>query len=440
MMDAIDALRDLSKAAGDMRPGHKYKSRTADGKGGWVYDYGDTEYKIAQPTKGLSRFSKFVVSEPEKVRDGTYKFSIDVGKVSGSRTAKGSIRVVVYPNKSMQVFGNDSMQWLQSDLTDAQQKKLLALVAKYEGVTGAGNKDLAKSAGDMRPGHKYKSRTADGKGGWVYTYEDGSGGNRAHTIPGRSEKDKAPPVHHFVPNLADKKDTSRTAPASQVTRTWAETYLHLDKKDPKLREKVDAVIRNAAIASTVTKEHDATFQAIKNDIAILSQNPVDVQGRVKTLESVLGKLTRKKHYADATQLQDISGFRVIHNTVADVRRTVAAIKDKYEVVTEDDYLEQPQGAYRSYHLIVRHAGLQKEIQVRTARQDVFANWAHESYKPHTPEQIAAMRDHEPHITEYSKSASTYYWAQDTGQPTNPPFAPPCTRTVKDAFGCLEFTL
>ena len=31
---------------------------------------------------------------------------------------------------------------------------------------------LHKAAGDMRAGHKYKSRTADGKGGWIYTYED----------------------------------------------------------------------------------------------------------------------------------------------------------------------------------------------------------------------------------------------------------------------------
>lgn len=78
------------------------------------------------------QFSKFVVSEPEKVRDSTYKFSIDVGKVRSAPAAGGSIRVIVYPNKSMQVYGNDSMQWLQSDLTDAQQKKLLALVAKAE--------------------------------------------------------------------------------------------------------------------------------------------------------------------------------------------------------------------------------------------------------------------------------------------------------------------
>ena len=287
-------------------------------------------------------------------------------------------------------------------------------------------RDLSKAKGDMRAGHKYKSRRADGKGGWIYDYGDKG-------ASGKQDQGTADNAHAAASQASGGEGILATS-------TWAETYLHLDKNDPQLKEKVEAVVRKAAIANSVTKKHASTFQAIKNDITILSQNPVDVQGRVKTLESVLGKLERKKHYADATQLQDISGFRVIHNTVADVRRTVAAIKDKYEVVTEDDYLETPQGAYRSYHLIVRHGGLQKEIQVRTARQDVFANWAHESYKPHTPVQIAAMRDHEPEITEYSKTASTYYWAQDTGKPTNPPSPPPCTTLVKNAFGCLEFTL
>jgi predicted RNA binding protein YcfA (HicA-like mRNA interferase family) len=72
------------------------------------------------------RISKFVIKGTEKVREGTYKFDVDLGKTS--------IRVIVYPNKRMQVLGNDSVQWLQSDLTDAQQQKLLALVAKAERV------------------------------------------------------------------------------------------------------------------------------------------------------------------------------------------------------------------------------------------------------------------------------------------------------------------
>ena len=47
-MDAIDNLALLHKAiSGSEKAGHKYKSRKRGAKGAWVYDYGDTEYKIA---------------------------------------------------------------------------------------------------------------------------------------------------------------------------------------------------------------------------------------------------------------------------------------------------------------------------------------------------------------------------------------------------------
>jgi hypothetical protein len=47
-VDAIDQLSLLHKALkGSEQAGHKYKSRKRGAKGAWVYDYGDTEYKIA---------------------------------------------------------------------------------------------------------------------------------------------------------------------------------------------------------------------------------------------------------------------------------------------------------------------------------------------------------------------------------------------------------
>jgi len=50
---AIYQTRDLIKARGGMRAGHKYKSRRADGKGGYIYEYAD-DVHAAKKTPAIS--------------------------------------------------------------------------------------------------------------------------------------------------------------------------------------------------------------------------------------------------------------------------------------------------------------------------------------------------------------------------------------------------
>jgi hypothetical protein len=58
---------------------------------------------------------KFKIVDRERVREGTYKFTIDAG-------ADGMLRIIVYPEPlPMAVFAPGAAQWLQSDLTEAQQ-------------------------------------------------------------------------------------------------------------------------------------------------------------------------------------------------------------------------------------------------------------------------------------------------------------------------------
>jgi hypothetical protein len=69
------------------------------------------------------RKSTFTVRSVERIREGTYKVSVDLGR-------DGEIRVIVYPEPlPMQVLSDGPVQWLESDLSSAQKKKIMSAVA-----------------------------------------------------------------------------------------------------------------------------------------------------------------------------------------------------------------------------------------------------------------------------------------------------------------------
>lgn len=193
-----------------------------------------------------------------------------------------------------------------------------------------------------------------------------------------------------------------------------------------------SVQEHAQIARRFLRQHR---QNLPKAIAAMKSLAGDgqVKGRTKTLESALGKVIRKPKYGTVDKLQDGTGLRVVHKSVKEVKDTVQSIREKYKVIEEDDYITNPQGNYRSHHLIIEGpGGLAMEIQVRTENQNVFADWAHDVYKPVTEEQAKLQKD--PQVAQYEKSMADYFWSLDTGQ--EPPPKPPCPITIKKTFGCL----
>ena len=192
---------------------------------------------------------------------------------------------------------------------------------------------------------------------------------------------------------------------------------------------------HAQIAFQFIRKHKASFKAEMAKINGLV-NGEKVQGRVKTPESALGKLIKKpKEYPTADKLQDGTGMRVVHDTIAQVDETVAKIRAEYNVIEEEDFISKPQGNYRSFHFIVEgKSGLAIEIQVRTANQNVMADWSHNVYKPVTPEQAKHRAD--PEVLTYEKSMAEFMWAADNEKNPPPPVRPPCTKVISLAFGCL----
>jgi ppGpp synthetase/RelA/SpoT-type nucleotidyltranferase len=191
------------------------------------------------------------------------------------------------------------------------------------------------------------------------------------------------------------------------------------------------------VAKATMKKHNARKDALLGELRGMAGEKAQVMGRVKVMESVLGKMLRKPKYKKADQLQDITGTRVIHDSIDEVKSTVAKLKKRFKVVDEDNYIDTPQGDYRSHHLIIEDDdGQQKEVQVRTRNQDVFANWAHDVYKPRTPEQAKAVEQHKDEIAKFSKGTSEFLFAKDSGKNPPPPPRPDCPPPVAKTFGCI----
>ena len=83
-----------------------------------------------------------------------------------------------------------------------------------------------------------------------------------------------------------------------------------------------------------------------------------IQTRIKTKESIEGKLTRRNRELTAEDardyLRDIAGIRVICYDVDGIRKLAKALKRQgdLEIVREKDYISAPKpNGYKSYHLV-----------------------------------------------------------------------------------------
>jgi len=200
------------------------------------------------------------------------------------------------------------------------------------------------------------------------------------------------------------------------------------------------------IAKDTLAKHESGFVENKALIRSLAPKGAEVEGRVKKLDSAVGKLVRKAaeardegkptKYTTVAHLQDLTGLRVVAKSVDEVKSTVENLKKHYKVVGEDNYIDNPNGSYRSHHLIVRGKdGMDREIQVRTENQHRMANWSHDTYKPRNAEQREAIKKAGASIKEYEMKMADHFWQKDNGK--TPPPLPPCPPAVKAHFGCLH---
>lgn len=141
----------------------------------------------------------------------------------------------------------------------------------------------------------------------------------------------------------------------------------------------------------------AGLQLLCDIRAVMPQDILDLQCRLKSGPSIRGKLQRKRlpetASAAAAALRDIAGLRAVLSSREAVYRYADLLLARHDLLVEDihDYIAAPKpSGYRSLHLIARlnirldqaAYSVPIEIQLRTAAMDAWACAEHALiYKP-----------------------------------------------------------
>jgi putative GTP pyrophosphokinase len=105
--------------------------------------------------------------------------------------------------------------------------------------------------------------------------------------------------------------------------------------------------------------------------AIKTRGGLEGTGRpAKTTSAIIDKLRRQ--HIRLSQIQDISGFRVIVDGIIEQDRVVQSLREMFPAASVDDRRASPSYGYRAVHVIASAHNRLVEIQVRTREQHLWA--------------------------------------------------------------------
>lgn len=165
----------------------------------------------------------------------------------------------------------------------------------------------------------------------------------------------------------------------------------------KMKNHIEEFEKNILYYETARKQLETYITTIDREFEVIEEyNPINhIKTRIKTFESIVGKLKRKKKSIskeNIEKLTDIVGARIIVDFVENIYEIVSKIKNNnnIKIIEEKDYIKNPKvSGYRGYHLIISMpisiSGNTKdiycEIQVRTTAMDFWATNEHKlNYK------------------------------------------------------------
>ena len=104
---------------------------------------------------------------------------------------------------------------------------------------------------------------------------------------------------------------------------------------------------------------------------------IEVTQRLKRLTTMIDKLVREPTM-QVTQMQDIGGVRALLPSLHHVYAVSRRLRKSWTIIKVRDYIAEPKpSGYRALHLIVSRKGYPIEVQLRTIRQDAWANQVEE---------------------------------------------------------------
>jgi ppGpp synthetase/RelA/SpoT-type nucleotidyltranferase len=179
------------------------------------------------------------------------------------------------------------------------------------------------------------------------------------------------------------------------------------------------------IAQEATERLAAVFPGLPVGYRMKAPHKLDekLSGRSGT-----GKPPKQLH-----EIEDIAGTRVTFKSIPEIQAAVERVKRNFNVRSEEDYLARPKNNYRSYHVILEVQGRPVELQLRTPRLTILADYMHDTvYKQQTGHPPP------PEIHPYLAGLSEHVACLDGGgDPSTCPPAPDCPPPVQQALGCVE---
>jgi ppGpp synthetase/RelA/SpoT-type nucleotidyltranferase len=105
----------------------------------------------------------------------------------------------------------------------------------------------------------------------------------------------------------------------------------------------------------------------------LVESRVDVTQRLKRRITMISKLNRERGMKLA-RMEDIAGVRARLPDLQHLQRVSRRLRKTWTIHRLRDYIERPKpSGYRAQHLIVKRHDRLVEVQLRTVRQDTWAN-------------------------------------------------------------------
>lgn len=100
---------------------------------------------------------------------------------------------------------------------------------------------------------------------------------------------------------------------------------------------------------------------------------IDVTQRLKKRGTMISKLDRESTM-ELTQMYDVGGVRARLPTLEHVHAVSRRLKKTWTITKTKDYVAEPKDSgYRAIHHVVKNSGRLIEVQLRTIRQDAWAN-------------------------------------------------------------------
>lgn len=103
------------------------------------------------------------------------------------------------------------------------------------------------------------------------------------------------------------------------------------------------------------------------------QSKVDITQRLKKRDTIIGKLDRFPRM-ELTQMHDIGGVRARLPSLECMQAVSRRLKKTWTIAKTRDYIAEPKDTgYRAIHHDISKSGCVIELQLRTVRQDAWAN-------------------------------------------------------------------